>query len=168
MTGSTGIANGGEATARAVATETALAHYPTFQNVLNLIRSTRDQVMMYDVETYVRLASYAPGRSEFEPTGDAPSDLAAKLGKFLSDRTGTRWAISVVSSGGEPTIAEVRDREENEAKAKALAHPLVQSVLAAFPGTQVTEVRSPEALAMEAAQDALPEVDEEWDPFEED
>ena len=158
----------GVATALAPQTESALAHYPTFQNVLNLIRTSRDRVLLIEVESYLRLASYSPGRIEFEPAPDAAPDLASKLGRFLQDRTGARWAISVVSTDGDPTIAEVRDQEENDDKTRASEHPLVLAVIAAFPGAKVEEVRSPESLALEAAVDALPEVDEEWDPFDED
>ena len=158
----------GAATALAPQSATALAHYPTFQNVVNLIRSSRDQVLMIEVETYVRLAAYSPGRIEFEPAPQAPQDLAAKLGRYLQERTGARWAISVVAEGGEPSIAEVRDRKLSEARERAMEHPLVKSVLETFPGAKIGEIRSPKKLAEEAALDALPEVDEEWDPFEED
>ena len=41
----------------------------------------------------------------------------------------------------------------------------MQAVLAAFPGARVIEVRNPTALA---AAEALPEVEDEWDPFEAD
>ena len=158
----------GTVTALAPQTDNALARFATFQNVLNHIRATRDQVLLVEVERYVRLVSYQPGRIEFEPTPDAPESLAAKLGTALQKSTGARWAISVVSSGGAPSIREVADREANEAHARAAEHPLVQAVIAAFPGAEISEVRTPQALAAEAAQDALPEVDEEWDPFEED
>ena len=71
-----------------------------------------------------------------------------------------------MNEGGAPTIAEERDRADREAKAEALQNPLVQAVLAAFPGAKVTEVRTPEALAAAAQAEALPEVEDEWDPFE--
>ena len=74
----------------------------------------------------------------------------------------------MVGSGGGATIAEERDRAEIEAKAKAAEHPLVKSALAAFPGAKLTSVRSAEEIAASAAVEALPEVDDEWDPFEED
>ena len=49
---------------------------------------------------------------------------------------------------------------------KARAHPLVQAVFAAFPDAQITGIRTPAEQAADAEADALPEVDEEWDPFE--
>jgi DNA polymerase-3 subunit gamma/tau len=56
-------------------------------------------------------------------------------------------------------------------RAEAAENPLVQAILTAFPGAKIAEVRSPEAITAQAAEAALPlaepEVDEDWDPFEE-
>ena len=43
---------------------------------------------------------------------------------------------------------------------------MVAAVLAAFPKAKVTHVRAPEDLIQEAQHDALAEVEDEWDPFE--
>ncbi len=65
----------------------------------------------------------------------------------------------------------MRDADILKAKAEAQDNPLVQAVLAAFPGAQITEIRTPETMAAQAATEALPlaepELDEDWDPFEE-
>jgi DNA polymerase-3 subunit gamma/tau len=141
--------------------------YQTFDQVVALIRDKRDMKLLFEVEATLRLARYAPGRIEFEPTPDAAPDLAARLGQRLQSWTGSRWGVSVVSSGGAPTILQERDRDLDAAKAEAMTNPLVQSILAAFPGTVITDIRTPEALAASAAEAALPEVEDEWDPFEE-
>lgn len=113
------------------------------------------------------MVRYAPGRIEFEPAPGAPADLAQRLGQRLQTFTGVRWAVSVVSSGGAPTIAETRDAAQDAMKAQAMAHPLVQAVFAAFPGARIGAIRPTEDIVQEAAQEALPEVEDEWDPFEE-
>ena len=167
--GAPGAQNGGSpATALAVTPEVALARYATFQSAVELIRVNRDVKLLVEVETTLRLVSYAPGRIEFEPTEAAPADLAARLGQKLQAWTGVRWGVSVVGSGGGKTIAEERDAENLALKAEAEQHPLVQAVMQAFPGAKITEIRTPEAMAEEAAAEALPEVEDEWDPFEED
>jgi DNA polymerase-3 subunit gamma/tau len=148
--------------------EDRLTVYATFDHVLDLIRDKRDMTLLLAVERHVRLAKYAPGRIEFEPTADAPSDLAATLSQRLQGWTGARWGVSVVSTGGAATVAETRDADRRAAEAEALQNPLVQAVLANFPGAKITEIRTPEAMAQEAAVQALPEVEDEWDPFEED
>ncbi|WP_281984437.1 DNA polymerase III subunit gamma/tau [Thalassorhabdomicrobium marinisediminis] len=160
----TTMSTGGPVTAPA--SEEALAHYPTFASVVELIRRHRDVKLLVEVETGVRLAAYRPGRIEFVPTPDAPRDLAARLGSRLQAWTGNRWAVTLVNDGGAPTIAEVHDAEATALREKAAALPLVQAVITQFPGAKITDIRTPKALAAEAELEALPEVDDEWDPFE--
>ena len=146
----------------------ALARYPTFDHVIELIRANRDVKLLVEVEGCVRLAAYQPGRIEFVPTDSAPQDLAQRLGSALQRWTGNRWAVTLVNEGGGETIAEKRDAAENALKSEAAAHPLVQAVLAQFPKARITKIITPEEQEAEALADALPEVDDEWDPFEED
>ncbi len=140
----------------------------TFDAVVALIRAKRDMTLLVEVETNLRLVRYSPGRIEFEPGPRAAPDLAARLGQRLQGWTNSRWAVSVVSGGGAATIAEVQDQGRRAAEAEALQSPLVQAVLAAFPGARISDIRSPEALTTTAAAEALPEVEDEWDPFEDD
>lgn len=150
--------------------EGQLQVYATFDSVIELIRQKRDILLLNEVETGLRLVRYSPGRIEFEPAPGAKPDLAARLGQRLQGWTGARWGVSVVASGGAPTIAETRDRELAQAQAEAAQNPLVQAVFAAFPGARIAEVRAPESLTAAAAESALPaaepEADDDWDPFE--
>ena len=170
----TGHPQGGGATLRAgspavaVATQAdSLSYYASFDSVVELIRSQRDVRLLVEVETCVKLASYQPGRIEFEPTADAPNDLAQRLGSRLQSWTGKRWAVSLVNSGGRDTIADVKDAAEIALKEKAATHPLVQAVVSAFPKAHITKIVTHQDLIADAQADALPEVEDEWDPFEE-
>ena len=163
-----GGGSGNTVQAVALDAEQALARFPTFDHVIDLIRANRDVKLLVEVETGVRLAAYRPGRIEFVPAESAAHDLAQRLGQRLQLWTGNRWAVSVVNDGGAATIAEARDTAEAELKAKAEAHPMVKAVLSAFPKARITEIRSPDKLAAEAEAQALPEVEDEWDPFEDD
>ncbi|WP_342078405.1 DNA polymerase III subunit gamma/tau [Yoonia sp. SS1-5] len=156
----------GAQTAVALSTD-ALEHYARFEDVVDLIRAHRDVKLLVEVETGLRLVSYQPGRIEVNPTADAAPDLIGRLGSRLQAWTGNRWAISV-AEGDAPTIAEVRDAAENAIRAEAEAHPLVQAVIAAFPKARITDIRTEAEKEHDAFADALPEVDEEWDPFDED
>ncbi len=158
----------GGATALAVQSENALARFARFEQVVDMIRESRDMQLLIEVETGVRLARYEPGRIEFSPAPGAPRDLAQRLGQRLQLWTGVRWAVTVVNEGGAPTIDEVRSARHRAEVEQATTHPLVMAVLKAFPDAQITEVRAPETLEAEAAAAALPEVEDEWDPFEED
>jgi len=163
-----GGSSDGATMALAVNADQSLAWYPTFEHVIELIRSSRDVKLLVDLETTLQLAAYQPGRIEFVPTDRAPRDMAQRLGAKLQQLTGNRWAVIVVNEGGAETIAEVRDAADNALQAKAANHPLVQAVLAQFPKAKIKSIRTPEQIAAEAVQDALPEVEDEWDPFEDD
>ncbi|MCV3271719.1 DNA polymerase III subunit gamma/tau [Roseobacter sinensis] len=156
------------ATARALDTEAALARFPTFDHVVELIRANRDGKLLADVETDLRLVSYQPGRIEFQPTERAPRDLAQRLGHRLQMWTGNRWAVTIVNEGGGKTIDEERNAELYALQDSARAHPLMQAVLAEFPKAKIKEIRTPEKIAAEVERAALPVVDDEWDPFEDD
>ncbi|PJE33801.1 DNA polymerase III subunit gamma/tau, partial [Pseudooceanicola lipolyticus] len=158
----------GPQAAPADAPDQALTRFPTFGHVVELIRANRDVKLLVEVETGLRLVRYQPGRIEFEPAPGAAGDLAQRLGSALQRWSGNRWGVSVVSEGGQPTIAEVRDAEENALRAEAQAHPLMQAVLARFPKAKITSIRTAQELEAEAVAEALPEVEDEWDPFEED
>ena len=157
------VANGGTVGGA----EAALARFPTFDTVVELIRANRDVKLLIEVEGGIRLARYSPGRIEFEPAPRAAPDLAQRLGGRLQGWTGARWAVTLVPAGGAPTIAEARDARTAAARTEAMAHPLTLAVLDAFPGAELIELRTREDVAQAAAEDALAEVEDEWDPFDE-
>ncbi len=157
----------GATTALAPKAESALADYPGFEHVVELIRERRDVRLLVELETCVRLVAYRPGRIEFVPTDNAPSDLAQRMGSALQRWTGHRWAVSLVNTGGGATIAETRDAAQRALEDEARAHPLVQAVFNAFPQARIEAIRTPEDQAASAMAEALPEVEDEWDPFEE-
>ncbi|WP_127114617.1 DNA polymerase III subunit gamma/tau [Shimia sediminis] len=159
---------GGTVTALAPQVETALARFATFDHVIELIRKNRDAKLLMDVEADMRLVSYRPGRIEFVPTETAHADLAQRLGSRLQSWTGNRWAVIVVREGGGDTIVEKRNAAENAIKAEAAQHPMVQAVLEAFPKAKITTIKSQQEITAQAHEEALPEVEDEWDPFEED
>ena len=167
----------GSAAALAVSPN-ALAGFPDFESVIDLIRRMRDMKLLLDVEDHLRLVRYSPGRIEFQPTEHAPRDLAQRLAERLRGWTGgQRWAVTVTSDPGRPTISERRAEREAEARARAMQNPTVQAIFAAFPGAKITRIRPipvPVAVEKPAGEDTSPheltegpvaEV-EEWDPFE--
>ena len=143
-----------------------LARFQRFEDVVALIAARRDVAFQIEVEQGVRLVTFAPGRIEFEPAPGAAPDLAQRLGTKLREWTGARWGVSVVAAGGAQSLAERAGAEAAAMEAEAEAHPMVAAVRAAFPGAGRVKVHP---RAAEAAQDALPEPDDEaegWDPFE--
>ncbi|MEL6284514.1 MAG: DNA polymerase III subunit gamma/tau, partial [Pseudomonadota bacterium] len=135
------------------------------------MRSRRDKLLEIEVERYVRPGVIRQGFFEFTPTADAPKDLAAKLGKALSEYSGARWLVSVADHHETPTIAETKAAAQNSLRARALDHPLILSALETFPGAQIGDVRDltaqtadGDAAAPEDDDDEdLPLIVDEWD-----
>ena len=156
-----------------------LASYPDFESVVDLIRRMRDMALLFDVEKSVRLVRYSPGRIEFQPAPDAPASLAARLSDRLRGWTGgTRWTVSVVDTGGGPTIAERRAERETAEIEAARQNPVVQAILSIVPGAAITvRHENPPAPILDEDGEAVTEdlhgpsdgpvaAVEEWDPFE--
>ena len=154
-------------TALALDTETLDLQYPTFESVLGIIRKFRDMKLLIDVENSVRLSSYVPGRIEFTPTENAPKDLAQRLGQLLQNWTGFRWAITVVGNCSGETIQEQRNAKDATLKREAKLHPFVKTVFDNFPKASIVEIKSQAEIVAEAEETGLPEIEGEWDPFEE-
>ena len=154
-------------TALALDTETLDLQYPTFESVLEIIRKFRDMKLLIDVENSVRLSSYVPGRIEFTPTENAPKDLAQRLGQLLQNWTGFRWAITVVGNCSGETIQEQRNAKDATLKREAKLHPFVKTVFDNFPKASIVEIKSQAEIVAEAEKTGLPEIEGEWDPFEE-
>jgi len=100
--GGTSMSAGGAATA--LAPQEALAHYPTFDSVVELIRRHRDVKLLVEVETGVMLAAYQPGRIEFVPAPDAPNDLAQRQRWWCAhDCNGARRRTQRIARQSSPT-----------------------------------------------------------------
>ena len=162
-----------QAPAQAQSVQADLSAYQRFEDVVALIRERRDAKLLTDVEAYLGLAAFAPGRIDFQPAPGAPARLAQELAQKLTNWTGGRWMVSVVSEGGAPTIAAARAAVETARRNEAAAHPLVAAALAAFPGAEIREVRDlapPEPEAAPPPDDDDDFADDDWspvDPFEE-
>ncbi|MEH6361167.1 MAG: DNA polymerase III subunit gamma/tau [Amylibacter sp.] len=164
------IAGGGPAIQAQEQPETALARFVEFNHVIELIKSRRDVKLLVEVENFLRLVKYAPGRIEFQLTEDAPRDFTTRLANRLQTWTGARWGVTVVSDGGGATLAEERAAHRDDLQGQAMQHAMVQSVLLAFPGAEIRDVKTLADLNADsdAAVQYLEEEADDWDPFEDD
>ncbi len=164
------IAGGGQVIQPQEQVETALARFTEFNHVIELIKSRRDVKLLVEVENFLRLVKYAPGRIEFQLTEDAPRDFTTRLANRLLSWTGARWGVTVVSDGGGATLAEERAAHRDDLQGQAMQHDMVKAVLLAFPGAEIRDVKT--LADINANSDAsvqyLEEEADDWDPFEDD
>jgi len=149
--GSSGSGGGGGGGASAVARAPmpAQASAPqaaptlqSFDDVLSLIDARRDVVLRLDVERFVRPISFRPGAIEYETAPGAPVNLAQRLSGRLKEWTGQAWLIAAQGGGGAESAWERQKREEAESRREIELNPFVQSVMSAFPGTEIVGVRT--------------------------
>jgi DNA polymerase-3 subunit gamma/tau len=150
---------GGGATARQLAPQAsaapraqALPSPQSFDEVVALIDTKRDIGLKLDVERFVRPISFRPGAITFEPAPGAPANLAGRLVSRLKEWTGQPWLVAAEGGGGAESAWERQKREERETRREIEADPFVQSVMQAFPGTEIVSIRSVPAPAGEVAQ----------------
>ncbi len=117
----------------------------TFQDVVALAQHKRDVMLYAHLRQSVHLVRFAPPVIEMRLTEDHPRDLITKLSRMLEEETGRRWTIVLSTQTGEPTIDEAEGVATAKARDEALAHPLVQAILAQFPGTKVETPHEPDA-----------------------
>ncbi len=135
--------------AQAVAQEKPMP--ATFEEVIALAEKDRAAILASLLRSNVRLVAFEKGRIEFNPTADAPPELARDLARNLETWTGQRWMVAISSQPGAPTLAEQEAAAEAARIAAAESHPTVAKILETFPGARVTGVN--DLAATPAAED---------------
>jgi len=141
----------------------------SFEALVGLAEEKREIRLKIALESDVRLVRFEPGRIEFELAPGGSRDLASMLMQKLQLWTNERWMVSIVASGGAPTLKEKREAKEREERSGLEADPVVASVLAHFPGAQIVAVRSKESPRAPTQDDEAPDVQyDDMSPPEED
>ncbi len=149
---------GGGGVAAAQAEPAAVALNPeSFAAIVTLLGERREAILQAHLKNNVHLVRFEPGRIEFRPDEHAPRNLANRLGALLSEWTGRRWVVAISSEPGEPTLAQQESAADRRERAEVTAHPLVQAVMAAFPGATIEAIRDLSA-AVEPPIDGEPEA----------
>ena len=125
---------------RAPAPEARPRRLADLRDVAMLVAERQDPMLHAHLLHSVHLVRFAPPVIELRPDAAAPRDLAPRLAALLLEATGTRWTIALSASAGEPTLSEQGSAADLARRGTAAGHPLVQAILAAFPGASVQAV----------------------------
>jgi DNA polymerase-3 subunit gamma/tau len=112
----------------------------TFAEVRAMLDAANEVRLLADIIHNVHLVAFETGRIEIRPAEHAQSNLASELAKFLTERTGTRWMVTISKAEGQPTFAEQDKIKLRELEAEAARHPMVREILDAFPGAEIKTV----------------------------
>ena len=108
-----------------------------------LAAEKRDLGIKSALERDVRLVRFEDGRLEIGLEASAPKALTGELSKKLADWTGRRWMVIVSAEPGLPSLYAQAQIRKAELKDDVRSDPLVQAVLARFPGAEIVDVRPP-------------------------
>jgi DNA polymerase III subunit gamma/tau len=153
-----------EAPAQAAPASPAFAR---FADLIAFVGEQRDLQLKTALERDVRLVRFEDGKLEIALEPSASKSLIGDLARRLGTLTGRRWMVAVSAEAGEPTVRTQLDAKREEFRRGVQADPLVQCVLARFPGAQIVAVRQPERepppVAAVDDEEPLPETPVEHD-----
>ncbi len=144
-----------------------------FRDVAMLLADRREALMHAHLLHSVHLVRFAPPVIEIRPEPAVPRDFAPRLAALLQEATGTRWTIALSTAAGEPSLAEQGSAADAGRQAAAADHPLVRTILDAFPGARIQTVHDTtvDAYGLPAAPDmpafALPDAEPADEPADE-
>ncbi len=129
----------------------------SFEEVILKADANREIGLKTQLEDFVHLVRFEPGRIEFRPAEDAPADLSGKLASKLQEWTDARWVVTVSNEQGAPTVTQQKAAEEKRRHDDVSKDPLVAAFFDAFPDGRIVAIR-----------DTQPEDDESNLTFDDD
>jgi DNA polymerase III subunit gamma/tau len=115
-----------------------------FEDLIALAAQKRDLGVKLALERDVRLVRCEDGRLEIGLQQSAAKTLVNDLARKFSQWTSRRWMVVVSAEQGEATVKSQNEARQAELKTGVRADPLVQAVLARFPGAEIVDVRKGE------------------------
>jgi DNA polymerase-3 subunit gamma/tau len=142
-------------TVRAAEATPATLGVTSFPALIALASEKRDILMKTALERDVRLVHLEDGKLEVALEPSARKTLVNDLARKLTEWTGKRWMVVVSAEQGAPTVSSQAQAKKTELEQGVRADPLVQKVLARFPGAEIVGVTRREGAA-EPLNDAPP------------
>ena len=115
-----------------------------FEDLIALAAQKRDLGVKLALERDVRLVRCEDGRLEIGLQQSAAKTLVNDLARKFTQWTNRRWMVVVSAEQGEATVRSQNEARQAELKTGVRADPLVQAVLARFPGAEIVDVRKGE------------------------
>jgi DNA polymerase-3 subunit gamma/tau len=129
---------------RAVEAAPAAVAFSRFADLIAFANERRDLPLKTLLERDVRLVHFEDGKLEIALEPSASKALIGDLARKLTALTGRRWMVVVSAEAGQPTLKAQAEAQRTEFIAGVQNDPVVQTVLARFPGAQIVAVREPD------------------------
>jgi DNA polymerase-3 subunit gamma/tau len=113
----------------------------SFAQVIALAESQREMLLHGHLIGSVRLVRFEIGHLELALERDAPADLPQRLSRFLSQRTGRPWLVTLSGEAGAPSVLAQRRQEAAQLRERVATTPLIVAIFEAFPGATIDSIR---------------------------
>jgi DNA polymerase-3 subunit gamma/tau len=128
-----------------------------FEDLIALAAAKRDLGVRLALERDVRLVRCEDGRLEVALEPSAAKSLIDDLARKFTHWTNRTWIVVVSAEEGEPTLRSQNDARKAELKTGVRSDPLVQAVLARFPGAEIVDVRNAATVGSDNGETAHPQ-----------
>ena len=113
---------------------TSVKSVPTLDSLEDFVAALDEKAqpdLIFDIERFVRVASFKPGHIKYAREPGTPPDLPARMIRTLRDLTGDLWVVDdTAKEGAEPIgVRTRREAEERDARIRehpAFDHPLLR------------------------------------------
>ncbi|HEX4297284.1 MAG TPA: DNA polymerase III subunit gamma/tau [Devosia sp.] len=142
--------------AAAVAVPQALASPRSYLDLVALAGERRDILLKTALEQQLLPVAFREQSIEVALVDGADPAIIQTLSRRLREWTGQVWGVSVssrIASG--PTLRDVRDERQEQARAVAAEDPLVKAIVDMFPGARVSVTTRAEDVPDTAYEDAF-------------
>jgi DNA polymerase-3 subunit gamma/tau len=111
----------------------------SYAELIALAAAKRDLIVKYALEGNLSPVSFADGRIEVVLSEGADPGILQTLSARLRAWTGKPWLVTMsTGQAAAPTLKQLARQREQQEQARALEDPLVQAILATFPGAKLT------------------------------
>ncbi len=122
----------------------------TFEHVIDKAAEKREIGLKTQLEDFVHLVRFEPGRIEFRPADGAPTDLSGRLAAKLQDWTQSRWVVTVSNAEGAATVTQQKAAKEKQRHDDVSKDPLVAAIFESFPDAKIVAIRDTQDAADES------------------
>ena len=99
---------------------------PTLDSLEDFVAALDEKAqpdLIFDIERFVRVASFKPGHIKYAREPGTPPDLSARMIRSLRDLTGELWVVDDTAVEGSEPIGVRTRREAEERDARIREHP---------------------------------------------
>lgn len=115
--------------------------FASFEDIVALFKRKKEPMLAHQLFTEARLVSFAKGRIELNFSDTVGRNVPADISAKLSEWSGGRWVVASSQEQGAPSLREQQDTIKAQKEEAARNHPLVQSALTLFEGSEIKEIK---------------------------